>query len=47
MSFKADQKSDSPILPPEKPKPQPFVSFDPKKFSTYYSLFKLHLKTAT
>ena len=32
MSFKADQKSDSPILPPEKPKPQPCLNFDLNMF---------------
>ena len=36
-----------PILPPEKQKPQPSVNFDPKKFSTYYCLFKIELYTAT
>ena len=33
-------------MPPEKPKPQPFVNFDPK-FSTYYSLFKIESRTVT
>ena len=35
------------LLPPEKPKPQPSVNFDPKKFSTYNSLFKIDSKIAT
>ena len=39
ISFEADQQSYSPIWSPEKLKPQPSVNFDPKKFSTYYSLF--------
>ena len=47
ISFKADQKVDSPILPPEKLKPQPSVNFDPKKFPTYYSLFNIKSNTAT
>ena len=47
ISFKADQKGYSHILPPEKPKPQLSVNFDPKKFSTYYSLFKIESNTAT
>ena len=47
ISLEADQKSDSPIQLPEKPKPQPSVNFDPKKFSTYYSLFKIESNTAT
>ena len=38
--------SDSPILPPEKPKPQHSVNFDSKKFSTYYFLFKIESNTA-
>ena len=42
--FGAEQKGDSPILPPEKPKPS--VNFDPKKFSTYHSLFKLESNTS-
>ena len=33
ICFEANQGSDSPILPPEKPKPQHSVNFDPK-FST-------------
>ena len=45
--FEADKKSYSPILPPEKPKPQPSVNFGPKKFSTYYTLFKIESNTAT
>ena len=36
-----------PILPPEKPKQQSSVNFDPQKFSTYYSLFKTDSKIAT
>ena len=28
-------------------KPQPSVNFDPKKFSTYYSLFEIDFNTAT
>ena len=47
ISFEADQKGDFPILPPEKPKPQPSVNFDPKKFSTYFSLFEIKSNTAT
>ena len=43
----ADQSGDSPILPSEKPEPQPSANFDPKKFSTYYSLFKTESNTAT
>ena len=39
ISFEADQKSGSPMMPPHKPILQPSVSFDPKKFLTYYSLF--------
>ena len=34
-------------MPPEKPKPQHSVNFDPKKFSTYYSLFKIESNTDT
>ena len=34
-------------MPPEKSKPQPSVNFDPKKFSTYYSLFEIESNTAT
>ena len=34
-------------MPPEKPKPQHSVNFDPKKFSTYYSLFKIESNIAT
>ena len=30
---------DSPIFPPEKPKP--YVNFDPKKCPTYYTLFNI------
>ena len=37
---------DSSILPSEKPKPQPSASFDLKKFSTYFSLFKTESNTA-
>ena len=37
ISFEADQKCDSAMLSPDKPKPS--LNFDPKKFSTYYSLF--------
>ena len=47
ISFKRDQNVDSPILPPEKPKQQISVNFDPKKFSSYYSLFKIESNTAT
>ena len=43
---RADQNGNSPVLPPEKPKPQPSVIFDAKKFSTYYSLFKIEPITA-
>ena len=32
ISFEADQKGESHILPPEKPKPQPSVNFNPNKF---------------
>ena len=32
ICFKADQSSDSPTLPPEKPKSQPSANFDPKSF---------------
>ena len=32
ISFEADQKGESYILPPEKPKPQPSVNFNPNKF---------------
>ena len=39
ICLKVNQDGDSPILPQEKPKPQPSVNFDPKNFSTYYSLF--------
>ena len=41
ISFKADQKCDSPMLPPDKPKLQCSVNFDPKKFSTYCSLCRI------
>ena len=34
-------------MPLEKPKPQHFLNFDPKKFLTYYSLFKIESNTAT
>ena len=34
-------EADTPVLPPEKPKPQPSVNFELKMFSTYYSLFKI------
>ena len=34
-------------MPLEKPKSQPSVNFDPKKFSTYYSLFEKESNTAT
>ena len=44
---RADQNGNSPVLPPEKPKPQPSVIFDAKKFLTYYSLFKIESNTAT
>ena len=47
ICFKADQSSDSPTLPPEKPKSQPSANFDPKKFSTYYSLLITETNTAT
>jgi len=47
VSFEVNQSGDSPILPPENPKPQNSVNFDPKNFSTYYFFFKLELKTAT
>ena len=47
ICFEANQSGDSPILPPEKSKPQPSVNFDPKKFSTYYSLFEIESNTAT
>ena len=47
ISFEADQKGDSPILPPEKPKPQHFVNFYPKKILIYYSLFRIESNTAT
>ena len=33
-------------MPPEKPKPQPSVYFDPKMFLTDYSLFKIESNTA-
>ena len=33
-------------MPTEKPKQQLSVNFDPKKFSTYHSLFKIELNTA-
>ena len=35
------------MLPPDKLKSQPSVNFDPKKFSTYYSLFEIDFNTAT
>ena len=41
ICFEANQYSDSPILQRKKPKPQHTVNFDPKKFSIYYSLFKI------
>ena len=41
ISLKADQNFDSPMLPPDKPKLQHSVNFDPKKFSTYCSLFRI------
>ena len=47
ISFKADQKADSPILPLRKPKQQSSVNFDSKKIATYYSLFKIKSNTAT
>ena len=34
-------------MPLEKPKPQHFLNFDPKKFLTYYSLFKIESRTVT
>ena len=34
-------------MPPEKLKLQPFVNFDPNKFSTYYFLFKIELNKGT
>ena len=34
-------------MPLEKPKPQHSVNFGPKKFSTYYYLFKVEANTAT
>ena len=34
-------------MPSQKPKPQLSAHFDPKKFSTYYSLFKTESYTAT
>ena len=42
-----DQSGDPPIFPSEKPKPLPYANFDPKKFSTYYSLFRTEKNTAT
>ena len=47
ICFEANQSGDSSILPPEKSKPQHSVNFDPNKYSTYYSLFKIELNTAT
>jgi len=47
ICFEANQGGDSSILPPEKPKPQYSENFDPKKFSTYYSLFKIESNTVT
>ena len=47
ISFEADQKFDSFVLQPDKPKLQPSVNFDPKKFSTYYFLFRTESNTAT
>ena len=47
ICFEANQGGDSFMLPPEKPKPQNSVNFDPKKFSTYYSLFKIESNIAT
>ena len=47
ISFEADQKGDSSVLSQKKPKPQLSVNFDPKKLSTYYSLFKIESNTAT
>ena len=41
------KKGDTPIFPPEKSEQQHSVNFDPKKFLTYYSLFKIELNTAT
>ena len=35
------------MLPLEKQKPLTSVNFDPKKFSTNYSLFKIKSNTAT
>ena len=46
MSLEADQKDDSPILPPKKQKLKPSVNFDQNKFSTYFSLFKKETNTA-
>ena len=47
ICFEANQGSDSPTLPLEKPKPQPSVNFDQNEFSTFYSLFKIDSNTAT
>ena len=41
ISFEADKKCDSLMLLPDKPKPQPPVNFDLKKFSTYCSLYRI------
>ena len=41
ISFKADQKVDSPILPTEIPEPKSSVNFNPKKFLIYICLFKI------
>lgn len=34
-------------LPPKRPKQQPSASFNPKKFLSYYTLFKKETNTAT
>ena len=47
ICFEIDQSGFSPILPKEKLKPQPFVNFDSKKFSIYYSLLRMESNTAT
>ena len=43
ISFEADYKYDSPMLPSDKPKPQPSVNFDPRKIQLTFLCFRFKI----